>query len=128
MDFPLAIDSWRSVSNGADQADQVENMKQYFNNNKFQFMYVNTYNIAALIVLILSIGLAFVTPYALVATAIAAAFLVFRIIKSNRDYPARINAALEKLNACMVELADFQQFYAESSAKKDALQSKLEYL
>ena len=128
LDFPLAIDSWKTVSNGEDQADQVENLKQYFHNNKFQFMYVNTYNIAALIVLILSIGLAFVTPYSLAATVLALGFLVFRVLKGNKDYPARVNAAVDTLNACMVELADFRQFYSDSSAKKDVLLSKLEYL
>lgn len=106
----------------------MENLKQYFHNNKFQFMYVNTYNIAALIVLILSIGLAFVTPYSLAATVLALGFLVFRVLKGNKDYPARVNAAVDTLNACMVELADFRQFYSDSSAKKDVLLSKLEYL
>lgn len=62
------------------------------------------------------------------ATVLALGFLVFRVIKCNKDYPARVNAALDALNACMVELADFKQFYSESSAKKDVLQSKLEYL
>ena len=128
LDYPLTIDTWSSVSNGQDQNDQVENMKQYYNNNKFQLMYVNTLNIAAIIVFVLSIGLVFVTPYSLVATAVAFGFLVFRVIKANKDYPARVNASLELLNQSMAELADYKQFYTDSSENKDVLLSKIEYL
>ena len=128
LDYPLTIDTWSAVSNGQDQNEQVENMKQYYNNNKFQLMYVNTPNIVAIIVLILSIGLAFVTPYSLVATALSIGLLVFRVIKANKDYPTRVNASLELLNQSMAELADYKQFYAEASDKKDVLLSKVEYL
>ncbi|MBD5460574.1 MAG: hypothetical protein HDR26_06470, partial [Lachnospiraceae bacterium] len=48
LDFPLSIDTWTGVSNGEDQDEQINNMKQYYNNNKFQLMYVNTPNIVAL--------------------------------------------------------------------------------
>ncbi len=128
LDYPLSIDMWSSVSNGQDQNDQVENMKHYYNNNKFQLMYVNTPNIAVIIIFVLSIGLAFVTPYSLVATAVAFGFLLFRVIKANKDYPARVNASLELLNQSMAELADYKQFYVSSSEKKDVLLSKVEYL
>ena len=128
LDFPLAIDTWSSVSNGEDQNEQVNNMKEYFNNNKFQLMYVNTPNIVAIIVFILSIGLVFITPYSLVATALSVGFLIFRIVKANKQFPARVNAALDKLNACMLELADFKQFYSEEKDKKELLESKIEYL
>ncbi len=76
LDYPLSIDTWSSVSNGKDQNDQVENMKQYYKNNKFQLMYVNTPNIAAIITFVLSIGLAFITPYSLVATVVALIILM----------------------------------------------------
>lgn len=128
LDFPLHIDTWTSVSNGEDQAEQVANMKEYYHNNKFQLMYVNTWNIVALVVFILSIGLAFITPYSLVATVLSLGFLIFRIIKANKEFPARVNASVECLNASMAELADFKQFYSESKDKKDVLQSKIEYL
>ena len=128
LDYPLSIDTWSSVSNGQDQNDQIENMKQYYGNNKFQLMYVNTWNIAAIIVFILSIGLVFVTPYSLVATVLSLGFLIFRVIKANKEYPARVNASLAMLNQSMVELADYKQFYIDSSEKKEILLSKVEYL
>lgn len=128
LDFPLKIDTWTGVSNGEDQMEQIENMKEYYGNNKFQLMYVNTFNIAALIVLILSLGLAFVTPYSLIASVFALGFLAFRIVKANKEFPARVKQSTDRLNACMTELADFRQFYTENKEKKEILLSKVEYL
>lgn len=128
LDFPLSIDTWSGVSNGEDQTEQVNNMNEYYNNNKFQLMYVNTPNIVAIIVLILSLGLVFVTPYSLVATVLALGFLIFNIIKANKQFPARVKASIDQLNACMMELADFKQFYSEEKDKKELLESKVEYL
>lgn len=128
LDFELSIDSWSGISNGEDQSEQLDNMKQYFNNNKFQLMFVNTPNIVALIVLILSLGLILVTPYSVVATELAVGFLILRIVKANKTFPARVNAAIEELNSCMLELADFKQYYSEEKNKKDILKSKVEYL
>lgn len=128
LDYRLSIDTWTGVTNGADQKEQIQNMTEYYKNNKFQLMYVNTYNIAAVIILILSIGLVFVTPYSLVATAVSLAFLIFRIYKANKEYPARMNASLGCLNACMMELADYRQYYSEAKDKKDVLISKIDHL
>ena len=82
-------------------------------------MYVNTPNIAALIVLVLSVALAFATPYALVATALALGFLVFRVLKALKEYPQRVNAALANLNACMEELGAFRLSFQYNRKKKD---------
>ena len=128
LDFPLHIDTWSGVSNGEDQVSLVENMRTYYDNNKFQIMYVNTVNIAAIIVVILSLGLVFVTPYSLAATVIALGLLVFRIIKANKEFPQRVNHSVECLNACMMELADFKQFYSENKDKKAKLLSDVEFL
>ncbi len=119
LNYHLSIDTWTGTSNGEDQEEQVTAMRNYFNNNKFQNMFVNTGNIAAVIVLILSIGLAFATIYALVATVLAAGFLTFRVIKAIKEYPKRVNAALEKLNQCMEEIAEFRENFADARKKKD---------
>ncbi len=91
-------------------------------------MYVNKMNIVALIVFILSIGLVFIMPYSLVATALAAGLLIFNIIRANKEFPAHVNSAVEQLNACMEELIEFKQYYAKEKRKKEQLQSKVEYL
>lgn len=126
LNYHLAIDTWQGTSNGEDQAEQVTAMRNYFENNKFQNMYINTPNIAAVIVLILSIGLAFVTAYSLIATVLAAGFLVFRVLKALKDYPRRVEAALENLNKCMEEIAEFKQYFADNRQKKDDILRLLE--
>lgn len=68
------------------------------------------------------------TPYSLIAAVLALGFLVFNIVKANREYPARIEKCVTQLNSCMMELADFKQFYNDEKGKKDQLQSKIEYL
>lgn len=128
LDFPLTIDSWKTVSNGEDQVEQVESLKQHYRSNRFRLLYVNPYNTAALIVLVLSVGLAFITPFSLAAAAACVGFLAFRVVRADRDYKAKVNGAVESLNACMAELADFRRFYSGSSAGKEVLLSKLEYL
>ena len=79
-EYKLHIDTWDGISNGNDQSEQVESIKNHFENNKFQNMFVNTPNIAAAILFIASAGLAFVTLYSLIVTALAAGFLGFRVI------------------------------------------------
>ncbi len=126
--YQLHIDSWTGVSNGHDQVEQIESLKTYFGNNKFQIMYANAFNIAAAIVLVASVGLAFVTLYSLVATALAAGFLVFRLLKAQKEYPNRIKAALDNLDKCMFELAEFKRHYDENRNLKDELLSVAEFL
>lgn len=119
LNYTLSIDSWQGTSNGEDQAEQVTAMKNYFENNKFQNMFVNTPNIAAVIVFVLSIGLTFQTLYALVATVLAAGFLAFRIKNAFDEYPRRVNAAIANLDACMEQIAEFKQNFADNRRKKD---------
>lgn len=126
LNYNLSIDTWQGTSNGEDQAEQVTAMRNYFENNKFQNMFVNTPNIAAVIVLVLSIGLAFMTLYALVATVLAIGFLVYRVLKAMKEYPLRVNAALENLNTCMEQIAEFRQFFTENRKKKDDILRLLE--
>ncbi len=128
LDFPIQIMDWRCISNGEDQQLQENNLANYYDNNKFRLMYYNTPNMAAVVVFILSIALAFVTPYSLVATALAAVFLVVRVILANRDYPKRKETALNILNKCMEELADFKDYYAENSENKTGLLEQLRNL
>ena len=128
IEYNLSIDTWTGTSSGDDQEELTENMRSYFETNKFHNMYVNTINIAALIVLIASLGLAFVTLYALVASVAAAAVLIYRVIKANKEYPARVNAALEALNQTLLEIADFRDYFAQCSLQKDEILSTVEFI
>ena len=126
LNYHLSIDTWTGTSNGEDQQEQVTAMRNYFENNKFQNMFVNTPNIAAAIVLVLSIGLAFVTLYALVATVLSLGFLVWRVLKAIKEYPMRVNAAVENLNLCMEQIAEFRQGFSDNRKKKDDILRMIE--
>lgn len=126
--YQLRIDGWEGISTGTDQTEQVTSLKNYFENNKFQNMYVNNWNIMAVILFVVSAGLAFVTLFALIVTALAAGFLVLRVLKAQKEYPKRIQAAVNNLNACMGEIAEFRRYYEEKRAKKDELLSTVEFL
>ena len=91
-------------------------------------MFVNTPNILAAILFVVSAGLAFATLYALIVTALSAGFLVFRVLQAIKKYPLRIKAATDNLNAVMGEIAEFKRYYDEKRAKKDELLSTVEFL
>ena len=128
IEYPLQIDTWTGVSNGNDQAELTENMRNYYETNKFHNMYVNTFNIALLIALIVSAGLAFVTLYSLVITVAAAGILAFRCIKAAKENPKRDNAAMEALGRTLAEISDFRQYFEENSKKKDDVLSAAEFI
>lgn len=128
IEYSLAIDTWTGVSNGNDYAEITENMKNYYETNKFQNMFINTPNIAAAIIFVVSIALAFVTPYSLVATAIAAIFLGVRCVKAMKDYPKRVDAAMNALMQTLAEISDFRQYFEENSRKKDDVLSETEFI
>jgi len=127
-EYHLEIDTWSGVSNGQDQAEQTTSMKNYYENNKFQNMYVNSLNIAAILVLFASVGLAFVTLYALIATGLSAGFLAFNILSAKKRYAIRVRYALDCLAACMAEIVDFRRYYEEKRANKDELLSIVEFI
>lgn len=127
-EYRLQIDTWQGVSNGADQPEQLESLKNHFENNKFQNMFINTPNVLAAILFAASAGLAFVTLYALIVTVLAAGFLGYRVFKAIGSYPARIQAAADDLNAVMNEIAEFRRYYEQERAKKGELLSTVEFL
>lgn len=101
---------------------------KYFRTNKFQNMFVNSLNIVAAIIIIASIALAFVTPYSLVATAVAGIFLGYRCYKAIKEYPKRVEAALNALIQTLTEIGDFRQYFEDNSKKKDAVLSETEFI
>ena len=126
--YNLQIDTWSGISNGNDQAEQVDSLKNHFENNKFQNMFVNSPNILAAILLVVSAGLAFVTPFSLIVTALAAGFLAYRVMQAIKTYPQRVQAATDNLIAFMGEIAESKRYYDEKRARKDELLSTVEFL
>lgn len=128
VDYQIQIDGWEGISNGEDSVEQMESIKNHFEINKFQNMFVNQTNIFALVLIVASIGLAFVTLYSLLATLASAGFLGYRVYKAIKEYPLRIQSAVEHLNACMGEIVEFRRYYEEQRIKKDELLSTLEFI
>lgn len=128
IEYSLAIDTWTGTSNGKDQAEIMENMKNYYETNKFQNMFVNTPNIAAALVFVVSIALAFLTPYALIATAVAGLFLGYRCYKAIKDYPKRIEEAMSCLQQTLAEISEFRSYFEENSRKKEDVLSMTEFI
>lgn len=128
IEYFLSIDTWSGVSNGEDQVELTENMENYYKTNKFQNMFVNTPNIAAAIMIVVSIALAFVTPYSFVATAVAGIFLGYRCFKAVKEYPKRVEASLSALQQTLVEIGEFRQYFEDNSKKKDDILSAAEFM
>ncbi|NMA18206.1 MAG: type VI secretion system contractile sheath protein TssC [Clostridiaceae bacterium] len=128
MQYKLRIDDWEGISNGKDHPEQVESMTNYFENNKFQKMFVNTPNILAVILFIVSAGLAFVTPFSLIVTALAAGFLAYRVMQAIKAYPQRVQTAINNLHNCMGEITEFRRHFDEERTKKDELLSIVEFI
>ena len=128
IEYSLSIDTWSGISNGQDQPEMVENMKNYYETNKFQNMFVNTPNIVAVLVFIVSLALAFMTPYALIATVISAIILGYRCFKAVKEYPKRVEASVKALQQTLAEIAEFRQYFDENSMKKDDVLSETEFI
>lgn len=128
LEYSLRIDIWSGESNGRDEAEMLEGMKKHYENNQFQLKYVNSYNIAAVIVFFLSIAFAFLTPFSLVITALSLGFLVYRVLNAEKAYAKRLNEALENLRSCMSEIAEFRNYFESNQVKKDNLMSIVEFI
>lgn len=128
VNFQLQIDAWSGVSNGADQAEQAESMKNYFEANKFHNMFINTPNMALALLVVLSAGMAFVTIFSLIVTLVAAGILGWRCFKAIKEYPKRVNMALANLDACMAEIAEFDRYYTEKRQQKELLINQVEFI
>lgn len=127
-EFKLAIDKWTGISSGNDLTEQELSMKNFYDNNKFQNVFVNVPNIISLIILVVSAGLTFVSLYSLIATGLALVFLAFNIMRSLKAYPIRVNTAINNLRVCMEEIVDYERYYNEEQLKKDDLMSKIEFI
>ena len=128
MDYPISIDIWKGVSNANDLESLEADMRNQYNSNKMNLCYLNTANIAALILLILSAALAFVTVYSLIVTAACIVFLVIRILKANADFPKRVETAVNMLRTCVMQLRDFRMFFESELRLKERLVNDLRML
>ncbi len=128
LDYTITIGEWSGVSNGQDVEKQTASLNDFYYDNKLKFSYLNTPNLAAILVLIVSIGLVFVTRYSLIFTIGAAVFLLLRILKANKDYPAMVRAKVEELRQTIGEIVRFRVAYSQEAEKKASLDNLIDRL
>lgn len=126
--YKLHVDTWEGNSNGDDQAEQIQSLRNYYESNKIQLMFINSPNMLVATLFIVSAGLAFVTPYSIIVTALSAGFLVYRSVQAIRAFPKRIQAAVDHLTACMDEITEIRRYFDEQRSKKDELSGVVEFL
>ena len=125
--YKLSIDTWEGLSNGDDQTELTEDLKSYFDTHKLPMIYLNVPNVIAAALAILCIGLAFVTPWTLIGTALGIGFLAFNIIRAVKKFPIRVQQAVDNLSRTMGEINDFKRYCKEANAKRDMIKEKLNY-
>lgn len=141
LQYHFAIDEWQGTSNGRDLDEQRTSLKNYFENNKFRLICVNTFNIALLIVFFISL---IVTVASIVKTANGSftfaliigivlligsvAVLAFRIISGKKKFAERVDVAVHNLEGAMAQIIEFQRYFSENIYKKDDIIAKLNFI
>lgn len=127
-EYELRIDNWTGITNGSDTEDQLQSLRNHFENNKFQNMYINNPNILAAILGGASLALSFATLYALIPAAAAAGFLFYRVRKAQAEYPQRIQNAETNFNNVLSEITEYRRNYEQLRSVKDEVLSLAESL
>lgn len=52
----------------------------------------------------------------------------YRCYKAIKEYPKRVEAALNALIQTLIEIGDFRQYFEDNSKKKDAVLSETEFI
>lgn len=141
LQYGFRIDEWSGTSNGRDLDEQRTSMKNFFENNKFRMVYINTFNIALLIVFFISLIITAASAVSTVKSGFSpalivgiilllgsVAFLLWRISDGNRKFEDRVNTAVYNLEGTMAQIIEFQRYFTENIYKKDEIISKLSYI
>ena len=125
--YKLKIDDWEGYSNGEDQTELTEDMRSYFDTHKLSMVYLNVPNAVAAIFAIVCVGLVLITPWTLVGTALGIIFLGVSIFRALKEFPERVQQAIDNLSETMGEISDFRSFCKEADRNRDMIKEKLEY-
>ena len=141
LSYGIAIDGWTGVSNARDLDEQVLSMKNYYENNKFKMVCINIFNIAAVIVFLISLAITVgsivstvkngFTPALIVGIVLmlaSAGFIAFRIISGLKKFAERVETNIRNLQMTIAQIVEFQRFFTENINKTDDILSKLEYI
>lgn len=141
LSYGISIDGWTGTSNARDLDEQVLSMKNYYENNKFKMVCINNFNIAAVIVFLISLAITVGSIVTMVNSGFTAAFivglvlmlasavfLVFRIMNGFKNFSKRIDANVQNLQMTIAQIVEFQRFFSENINKTDDILSKIEYI
>ena len=141
LQFGLTIDEWSGVSNGNDLESQRTSLQNYFKNNEFRMIWINTLNILMAVLFFIGLavtviaavitftrGFTLALPIGLVLMAAGVGVLIARYFSGKKQFEMRSNAAMQSLEGTMAQIAEFRRFFAENTSKKDVIVGKLSYL
>lgn len=141
LQYNISIDGWEGVSNARDLDEQTTSMKNYFENNKFKMVCVNSLNIAAVVVFFIALAITVgsivsivnsgFTPVIFVGIVLmlaSAGFVAYRIINGFKKFGERVETALQNLAMTISQIVDFQRYFSENINKKDEILSIVEFI
>ena len=141
LQYGFQIDEWSSVSNGRDLEEQRTSMKNFFKNNEFRMIWINTLNIALVILFFVALLITLVsavscakhgfTPALLIGIFLmlgAAGGLVLRYFSGKKKFQQRVDTAVSNLEGTMAQIIEFQRVFSENIRKKDDVIDILTYL
>lgn len=141
LQYNISIDGWEGVSNARDLDEQTTSMKNYFENNKFRMVCVNSLNIAAVVVFVIALAITVgsivsivnsgFTPVIFVGIVLmlaSAGFVAYRIINGFKKFRERVETALQNLAMTISQIVDFQRYFSENINKKDEILSIVEFI
>ncbi len=141
VQYQLAIDGWTGSSNGEDLEEQRVGLKNYFENNKFQLICINTFNIVLVILFFIALivtvaaaaamarfgfNIAFVIGLFLMLGS--AGFLGFRLLSGKKKFEQRVIAAVTALEGTMAQITEFRRYFEENIRKKDDVLEKINFM
>ena len=141
LQYRFQIDEWSGTSNGRDLDEQRVSMKNFFENNKFRMICINTFNIALLILFFVSLIITVSSVVTTVKTGFTPALIVgivlmlgsvgvllWRIMNAKKNFEQRVNTAIYNLENTMAQIVEFQRYFTENLYKKDEIIAKLSYI
>lgn len=141
LQYNFQIDEWTGLSNGRDLDEQRTSLKNFFENNKFRMIYINTFNIALVILFFISLivtvssivscinegfNVALIIGILLMLGSVGG--LLLRSISGKKKFENRVNTAVYNLESTMAQVVEFQKYFTENLYKKDEVVAKLSYI
>lgn len=141
LQYTFNIDGWTSTSNARDLQEQKTSMTNYYENNKFSMIYLQGFNIALYIAIVVSLlitvssiatcindGFTSALIVGIVVMVVSVLLLVWQIGVSKTKFEKRKEKGLYNLECTMAQIIDFQRYFSQNICKKDEVLAKLSFI